>query len=224
VPSANYIVLVLFIAAFIMSVILHEVAHGWMAARCGDHTAEAAGRLSLNPIPHIDLFMTIFLPIMLYVASGGTMIFGGAKPVPINPYNFRNLELDDLKVSLAGVAVNFAIALVFGFSLHLFAPDSVGFTLFTLITIYNLILSLFNLIPIPPLDGSHVLRFVIARANHEVAAAYERIGRFGFIFVILLLRFLWRPILASINFVWFRILAIHDVHWLEVILRFRQSF
>ena len=224
--NIHYIVLVLFIAAFVMSVILHEAAHGWMAARCGDYTAEAAGRLSLNPIRHIDPFYTILMPIMILVASGGSMIFGGAKPVPVNPYNFRNMEIDDLKVSVAGVAVNFSIALVCGYLIHAFAPGTVGYTLLTLITVSNLLLGFFNLTPIPPLDGSHVLRFLLGRVSPELATAYERIGRFGFIILLLLIysRALGGPLVAAVDFVWYSVLANGPVHWGDVLFSFASSF
>jgi Zn-dependent protease len=224
VPNVNYIVAGLYFATLVMSIVLHEVAHGWMARRCGDHTAEAAGRLTLNPIPHIDPIFTILMPIITMFASGGGLIFGGAKPVPVNPYFFRNLELDDLKVSVAGVAVNFSIALGCGLTLHVWPPDSVGYTFFTLITIANLALGFFNLIPIPPLDGSHVARFFLAKISPEIAAGYERIGMFGLILVIMLARFFSGPIFTGVNFVWFRLLGITGPTWYEVIRRFWSAF
>ena len=142
----NYVMMMIFIAAFIMSVVLHEVAHGWVARACGDPTAEIAGRLTLNPIKHIDPVMTIAVPLVLLYATRGQMLFGGAKPVPVNPYMLRGGEKDDLKVSLAGVAVNFSIALIFGLPLRFWQPEQVGFMLFAMIAISNLILALFNLI------------------------------------------------------------------------------
>jgi Zn-dependent protease len=207
-----------------MSVVLHEVAHGWVAKQCGDYTAEAAGRLSLNPLRHIDPFMTIILPILLLFLSGGRSIFGGAKPVPVNPYKFRNLELDDLKVSVAGVTVNLIIAFAFGMALHAMTPDTVGFTLFTMVTISNLALAFFNLIPIPPLDGSHVARFFLSRISQHVANAYERLGFFGLVFVFLFFSYFQRPIYLGMDFFWTRILGHNDVDWLTVIAGFRARF
>lgn len=220
----NYVVLTLFVAAFVMSVVLHEIAHGYVAKLCGDPTAEIAGRLSLNPVRHIDPFMTILLPLLLLVFSRGRMMFGGAKPVPVNPYNFRKPETDHLKVSLAGVVVNFTIAAVFGFSLHLWPPGQAGFTLFTLIVVANLMLGFFNLLPIPPLDGSHVMRFFLARLSPQLAAAYERIGRFGLVLLILFINFSGGVYLSAVDYVWFKVLMMGNVGWWEVIQSFRASF
>jgi len=221
---ANYIVLVLYAGALIMSIVLHEIAHGWVARRCGDPTAEAAGRLSLNPIRHVDPFMTIILPILVLFSSGGRMIFGGAKPVPVNPYNFRNLEIDDLKVSVAGVITNMAIALICGFALHLWQPGTVGFTLFTMITVANLGLAFFNLIPIPPLDGSHVARFFLAKVSPPLADAYQRLGIVGLIFIFLLAGYFFAPIRWAMDFFWFTVLGHNTVDWARVIYDFWQTF
>ncbi|MHC4712082.1 MAG: site-2 protease family protein [Planctomycetota bacterium] len=220
----NYVVLVLFIAAFIMSVVLHEIAHGWVARACGDPTAEAQGRLSLNPVKHIDPFMTILMPALLMYLSRGRMIFGGAKPVPVNPYMLRNPEKDDLKVSLAGVTVNLTLAAIFGFSVRLWPQDTVGFTLFTLICVANLALAFFNLIPIPPLDGSHVFRFFLARISPQAAAAYERIGMFGIVLVILLITALGRVYGFAIDYVWSNVFMLGDAPWWRVVDTFRDSF
>ena len=181
----EHLVTVLWLLGFVMSIVLHEVAHGLAARRAGDHTAEMAGRLSLNPIRHIDPFMSIALPAIMYITSGGRYMFGGAKPVPINPYNFRNLELDDLRVSLAGVATNFLLAAGLGYTLHFWEPHTVGYSLFGRLAMTNVILGTFNLMPIPPLDGSHVMRFLIAKIDPGIAAAYERIGMFGIALVLL---------------------------------------
>jgi len=220
----NYIVLVLFAAAFVMSVVLHEVAHGYVARLCGDPTAEIAGRLTLNPIKHIDPIMTIAVPLVLLYVSGGRVFFGGARPVPVNPYLLRNGEVDDLKVSLAGVTTNFTMALVFGWSLHLWRPGEAGFTLFALIAIANLMLGMFNLIPVPPLDGSHVVRFLLARVAPEAAAAYQRIGMFGIVLVMLFWSFFGRFIFIAVTFVWDKVLLMGEVPWWDVISQFRATF
>ena len=149
----------------LFSVILHEVAHGSMALKLGDSTAKFAGRLTLNPLKHIDLFGTIILPASL-VLTGSPFVVGWAKPVPVNPYNFRDQRWGSLKVSLAGPLVNFSLAVVFGFLIRFVALPETTLTLFSFIVIYNFVLALFNLIPIPPLDGSHVLFSVLpARFN-----------------------------------------------------------
>ena len=219
----NYVVMTLFSAAFIMSVVLHEVAHGYVARLCGDPTAEMAGRLTLNPIKHIDPIMTIAVPLTLLIVSGGRMFFGGAKPVPVNPYLLRNGEKDHLKVSLAGVAVNFSIALIAGLSLRFWDPEQIGFVLFTMIAISNLMLGFFNLIPIPPLDGSHVMRFVIARFSHEAAAAYERLGMFGLVLVMMFMMFFGGYLFWAVDIVWYKVFMM-EVDWYVVIQEFWGSF
>lgn len=222
--DANYLILGIFLAAFLMSLVLHEVAHGWVARACGDHTAEMAGRLSLNPLRHIDPMMTIIMPLVMLYMTKGRFMFGAAKPVPVNPYNLRNFETDDLKVSLAGVTVNFVIAGVCGLLLHLFAVDTIGFTLFTLITVVNLLLGFFNLIPIPPLDGSHVMRFILSRIDRRMAESYERLGRLGMLLVLVFVVFFGHWLIFAIDFVWLKIFALESVYWGAVIRDFRASF
>lgn len=208
-PDSALIVEVLFWVAFVYSIILHEIAHGWVAKRAGDYTAEMAGRLSFNPLRHIDPMMTIAMPIITAVTMG--VPFGGAKPVPVNPYNFRNLEWDDFKVSIAGVSVNFLIAAACAGTLHIWEPGTINYALFGRIAIMNLVLGIFNLIPIPPLDGSHVMRHILSRIDPGIAEAYERIGFFGIIIIIFAMRFL-RPIMWSvIDFVWTHIFMLHGV-------------
>ncbi len=216
----GHILLIAFIAAFVYSVILHEVAHGLVAKQCGDYTAEMAGRLTLNPIPHIDPMMTILMPIITYMFAG--FFFGGAKPVPVNPYNFRGGEIDDLKVSVAGVATNLVIAFAFGYGTHLWQPETFGFILFGMIALVNLWLAFFNLIPIPPLDGSHVMRFILAKIDPGIAAAYERLGFFGFVIIIFAIRFLSRPLVYLVDVFWTRVFGIREPFFL-VLDAFRDA-
>lgn len=147
------------LVVLIFSVIIHEIAHGAVAYYLGDPTAKYAGRLTLNPIPHIDPFGSILIPFLL-VLAGSPIIFGWAKPVPINPYNLRDQKYGQAKVALAGPAANLSIALVFGLILR-FLPVSFHFSFFAFALSYivfiNILLAIFNLIPIPPLDGSHIL-------------------------------------------------------------------
>jgi len=152
------------IIILIFSVIIHEIAHGAVAYYLGDPTAKLAGRLTLNPIKHLDAFGSVILPVILIIASslsgGGGVIFGWAKPVPINPLNFRDKKYGEAKVSLAGPGANLAIALVFGLALR-FLPilnQVQGLSsMFGYIVFINILLAVFNLLPIPPLDGSHIL-------------------------------------------------------------------
>ena len=149
----------------LFSIIMHEIAHGSVALRLGDPTAKNAGRLTLNPLKHIDTFGTILLPLLL-VLIRSPFVVGWAKPVPVNPYNFRDQRWGALKVSVAGPATNFLIAVIFGLAIRFIPlPETLEF-LFGLIVIYNFVLALFNLIPIPPFDGSHILFSVLpARFN-----------------------------------------------------------
>ncbi|TET11868.1 site-2 protease family protein [Candidatus Aerophobetes bacterium] len=178
--------LMLFII-LIFSVILHECAHGLAAERCGDPTARQAGRITLNPIPHLDPIGSILIPgimILMSLVTGSGFIFGWAKPVPINPYNFNDPKRDMMWVGLAGPATNFAVALFLALVFRLLAISaSLGAViLFYGITI-NLILGFFNLIPIPPLDGSRILTGLLPE---EYAYKLSRIEPFGFMILIIL--------------------------------------
>ncbi|MGM0568298.1 MAG: site-2 protease family protein [Elusimicrobiota bacterium] len=176
---------------FFFSVIMHEVAHGYAAMRSGDDTARLMGRLTLNPIPHIDLIGTILVPAFLIISRAG-VIFGWAKPVPINPYNFRNIKEGMIKVSLAGVLTNFAIATALSIlvyiinltGLHTSALGGNIIILFTATASVNIILGLFNLVPIPPLDGSNLLSTLLP---DDMAQSYEKIKPYGFFIIIFLL-------------------------------------
>ncbi len=142
----------------LFSIIIHEIAHGSVALSLGDPTAKSEGRLTLNPLKHIDPFGSVILPLLLFI-SGSSFLIGWAKPVPVNPYNFRNQKWGTLKVSLAGPATNFIIAIIFGLIVRFVnIPQVATFIEFLSIIIFlNLLLGIFNLVPIPPLDGSWVL-------------------------------------------------------------------
>ena len=194
----------LVLPVLLFSVVAHEFAHAWTAFRQGDPTAYMLGRLTLNPVPHIDPMMSILVPIGLWVLSHGTFTFGAAKPVPVNPRNFRNYRRGDLIVSSAGIVMNLIIALsctllfvligVLGQAL----PPAAGvlgllqrmmfFGIFL-----NYVLAVFNLIPLPPLDGSHILYHLLPPA---LGARYRAIGRYGFL--VLLLTFM----VPSFGVVW----------------------
>jgi Zn-dependent protease len=178
----------------LFSVIAHEYAHGYAALKQGDETALKLGRLTLNPIKHIDPFMTILLPALLWL--GGGPILGGAKPVPVDPRNYREPRKGDIIVSLAGVATNLAIALACTVLFALLgligqAIPGVERSLSILqamcatAIVINIELLLFNLLPIPPLDGSHVMKYLLPPAW---AYQYQRLGFLGLFILILLLR------------------------------------
>src|SRR3990167_2096726 len=146
------------LAALLFSVVIHELCHGLVADRLGDHTARDAGRLTLNPIPHLDIFGSILLPLFLFMVNS-PILFGAAQPVPGNIFNLRTPKRDMAFVSLAGPIANVAIALVFALPIRLglVGGTDPGFGILAQIVIMNLVLAIFNLIPIPPLDGSKIL-------------------------------------------------------------------
>ena len=164
---------------------IHEIAHGSMALSLGDSTAKDAGRLSLNPLRHLDPVGSIILPVTLYIITQGQgPIFGWAKPVPINPYNFRDKKWGELKVAMAGPLTNFSIALIFGLLIRFFSLSQQLLIPFGLITIYNLWWGLFNLLPIFPLDGSHILFSFLSSKWSNVKMSLERYGFLILIFLI----------------------------------------
>lgn len=169
---------------FIYSIILHEIAHGLAAERLGDPTAKLSKRLTLNPLPHVDWFMSILLPLFL-ILSGSPIVFGAAKPVPIDPYNLRNPRKDMGLIGLAGPAMNLLIAIGFGILYRLF-PQSMISGVFLKAGFLNIILAIFNLIPIPPVDGGRILTAVLP---DKYADAVARIEPFGFFILIFLLLF-----------------------------------
>ncbi len=156
--SMELIGLLFSLFVLIFSVIVHEVSHGFVAYFLGDHTAEQEGRLTLNPIPHLDLFGSILLPILFYFSTGG--IFGWAKPVPYNPNNLKNPKIGGAIIAVAGPLSNVFLAVLFAFLLRVvpsFYPSSELLSAFATIIYTNILLAVFNLVPIPPLDGSKVL-------------------------------------------------------------------
>lgn len=170
------------IAILVFSVVFHEVSHGVVANSLGDTTAKDAGRLTLNPLPHLDLLGSIIVPaflILMNQVAGGGIIFGWAKPVPVNPQYFKDKRFGEAKVSLAGPASNFALALVFGLALRFLPIGDIHQNLvivFQSIVYINLLLAVFNLLPIPPLDGSHVLFSLLPRSMAYVKAFLQRYG------------------------------------------------
>jgi Zn-dependent protease len=174
----------------IFSIVCHEVAHGWVARQQGDNTAAMLGRLTLNPIPHIDPIGSILVPALMALLPGG-MMFGWAKPVPVNPRNFRNFKKGDILVSLAGVTVNLILGFLFALllvavqwlavSVPALAPSwQILMAMLQYGIVINFVLMLFNLIPIPPLDGSHVFYYLLPP---RLGMQYRQMGRFGMIII-----------------------------------------
>jgi len=181
------IITIFSLIVLLFSVIIHELAHGYVAYSLGDPTAKYAGRLTLNPLKHLDAFGSIILPALLLLATAGQgPIFGWAKPVPINPYNFKDQKWGTLKVSIAGPATNFAIAIIFGLLIRfLNLPQSLPFIqLLGIITIYNFLWGLFNLMPIPPLDGSWILFRFLPAGFEKVKIFLNQYGMIILIFFI----------------------------------------
>lgn len=229
------LITIFIVVVLIFSAIFHEYAHGWVAYKLGDSTAKDMGRLTLNPLPHIDLFYTIIMPISLFILTKGGFVFGGAKPVPYNPYNLKDQKYGDLKVALGGPAVNVLLALSFGL-LARFMPLATdlkqllavsflnhnfdflltnihgsvlgGIYLLSMIIVStNLMLMIVNLIPIPPLDGSKVfLALMPYRWRHN----YYKIESYGLaIFVLLFLLGFMNIIFYLINLIFILILGIN---------------
>lgn len=173
------------LVVLIFSAVVHEVAHGLMAYRLGDQTAKFAGRLSFNPLKHLDLYGSIIFPLFLFLVNS-PVIFGWAKPVPYNPLLLtKDFKYGPLKVALAGPFSNIFLALIFGLFLRFFNPF-LNYNLILLLSIIvfiNLILAIFNLIPIPPLDGSKLFDLISPRYSLFL----EQFGFFGLIFVFMFL-------------------------------------
>lgn len=191
---------IIVIVALIISIILHEMAHGHAANALGDPTARLQGRLSPNPLVHIDPLGSVLLPALLILGNAG-FVFGWAKPVPYNPYNLNNQKYGEALVALAGPAINVFIALVFAMLIRLADPLGISasfVSLATYIVYLNLLLALFNLIPLPPLDGSKILPVLLP---FGVATRYRTFVRamegYGFvvsiIFIFVFVNLFWAP-------------------------------
>ena len=197
------------IPILLFSVVVHEVMHGYVALKCGDPTAKYMGRLTLNPIPHIDLFGSILVPLFSILVAGRVFI-AWAKPVPVNPLNFRNYKRDSVLVSAVGPISNLFLALCcalfvivllnLGDFFNSFNSELVKFAYEFLLKMFyggiylNIVLGVFNLIPVPPLDGSHVLASILP---DRLGESYRQIGFFGIFIVIFLMRV---PIFSNIFF------------------------
>ena len=185
------VIATLSIVILLLSVIIHEVMHGLVALKFGDHTAEQAGRLTLNPIPHIDPIGTLLLPavfLLLPLLTGSPTGFfiAWAKPVPINPLNFTDIRKGELWVSAAGILSNYFLAIISAILFHLLGSNPILGEVFRFAVGINLMLGTFNLLPIAPLDGSKVLLTLLP---YNLAKEYEKTFRYGFLILIALLYF-----------------------------------
>ncbi len=183
---------IVILVALILSIVIHEVAHGHAANWLGDPTARLQGRLSANPLVHIDPLGSIIIPALLFFGNAG-ILFGWAKPVPYNPYNLRNQKWGEAIVAAAGPAVNILLAVIFSILIRLtpvLGLDQVMISLFYYIVFINVVLALFNMIPIPPLDGSKILLAILPPSAQigyrNFISLMERWGLFGmFAFIFL---------------------------------------
>ena len=180
---------IFFILVLLFSVVIHEVSHGFMAYILGDTTAKRAGRLTLNPIPHIDPIGSILVPLLTYFASGGTLPFGWAKPVPYNPHNLRDQRWGETKVAFAGPASNLVLAFIFGMVVRFgsFSLNPQIVTILVTIIVVNLSLAVVNLIPLYPLDGSRIFFSVLP---YHLRYIQEFMMRYMFVFLAFFLLFM----------------------------------
>lgn len=182
------------IVILVMSVVIHEVTHGYVAAMLGDQTARYQGRLTLNPLKHLDFFGSFLVPLLLYLSKVG-VILGWAKPVPYNPYNLRPGRWSEPLVALAGPAANIVLALVFGLLIRFAIASEASwfnddfFYITSMVVFINILLAIFNLIPIPPLDGSKILFAVFPEKFQQMRGFFER---YGLMLVLLFVFFLWK--------------------------------
>lgn len=181
------------IAILILSVVIHEMSHGYAANTLGDPTARLAGRLTLNPVKHLDPIGSLVVPALTFFAGG--FIFGWAKPVPINPYNLKR-RFDEALVALAGPASNMLLAVLFGFVIRFGTWSPAIATLLSFVVLINVILAIFNLIPIPPLDGSRILFALLPYQYDHIRIQLER---WGFVIILLFIIFLWRLLLPVVD-------------------------
>lgn len=190
--------MIFFFIIVIPSAIIHEYAHGWMADQLGDPTARYAGRLTLDPRSHIDKWGTLLMPLLLFFMTGGRFLFAYAKPVPYNPYNLKNQKWGPTLVAIAGPMANFLLALMFGLSMQFLPLSSVLSSFLSVIVYANVLLGVFNLVPIPPLDGSKVLYALMPDSMWKLKRLLEQYGFFILMIFILFFFNLISPIIFFI--------------------------
>lgn len=191
----DFISLLFYFVIIIPSAIIHEYAHGWMANQLGDPTARYAGRLTIDPRAHIDKWGTILMPLGLFILTGGRFLFAYAKPVPYNPYNLRDQKWGPVWVGLAGPMANFLLAAAFALVYRLL-PLAAASQFFAIIVMANISLMIFNLLPIPPLDGSKLLYALLPTSAYKVRSFLDR---YGFVILLFFVFFLFDLIQPIIN-------------------------
>jgi len=209
---------IFYILVLIMSIVVHEFSHGYVAYLLGDNTAKDQKRLTLNPIKHLDPFGSVILPLLLYFSTHGSFLVGWAKPVPYNPNNLKNIRKGTFLISIAGILSNIFLAIFFGFLIRfalvmgipLYAAHSGTLAPFykitSIIVSLNLILAIFNIIPIPPLDGSKILFSIIPPKYRYIENFLERYGILLLLFFII---FLWNKIAPLMFLVFSLITGLH---------------
>ncbi|OGL67975.1 hypothetical protein A3H10_00350 [Candidatus Uhrbacteria bacterium RIFCSPLOWO2_12_FULL_46_10] len=189
-----------FFAILLLSAVFHEYMHGWAADELGDPTPRDLGRLTLNPAAHIDPFFTLLLPAFLLIATGGRFMFAAAKPVPFNPYNLRYPKYGPALVGIAGPVGNIILALTFSLLIRFIALPPAIASLAVLVVWANVLLAVFNLVPIPPLDGSHVLISLIPTRWEGLILFLERYGLIIFFFFLFFLSDFLLPLMVAVAY------------------------
>jgi Zn-dependent protease len=194
---------IFYIAVLIMSIVVHEFSHGYAAYLLGDNTARLSGRLTLNPLKHLDPFGSVILPVILFFSTAGNFLIGWARPVPYNPANLRNERKGTFIVAIAGVLANLLVAIIFGLMIRVafsvgIPLDNPFYKITSIIVMLNLVLALFNMIPIPPLDGSKILFAILPPRYRHLENFFEK---WGLILLVVFIIFVWgsvSPVVYSI--------------------------